>query len=228
MPKKDLIVLIHGWGGTDESLSPLAEVLSEDFDVLNFNLPGFGGSKEPSSVWGISNYSEWVLKQAKKKGSDKFHIIGHSFGGQIATKLTLTYPENIKTLTLIGAAVIRRKSHKAKLIGFLSKGVKKVSFDFLGRFLQSADYRKSSPKMRNIMSKILTEDLSDKLHNVVVPTLILWGEQDRQTPLTQAKVIKNLIPKSELEVVKGAGHNLPLIKPELVGTKVIKHIKKWK
>ncbi len=228
MAKKDLIVLIHGWGGTDKSLLPLSEVLSKDFDVLNFNLPGFGGSEEPTNVWGISDYAQWVLEQVKGKGFDTFHIVGHSFGGQVATQIALLSPQKVKSLTLIGAAVIRKKSNKTKLIGFLSKRINKTGLGLFSRLLQSSDYSKASDKMRNIMSKILAEDLSDKLYKVSIPTLILWGEKDRQTPLSQAKTIKNLMPKAELEIIAGVGHNLPLLKPQFVGEIILKHIKKWK
>ena len=70
----------------------------------------------------------------------------------------------------------------------------------------SADYRNSSPMMRAIMSKCVNEDLKYAMPAIKAPTLLVWGEEDTATPLSDAKTMEKLIPGSALVSFPGCGH----------------------
>ena len=70
----------------------------------------------------------------------------------------------------------------------------------------SADYKASAPVLRETMKTILNEDMSQLLPNIKVPTLLIWGTNDKDTPISDAKKMENLIPDSGLVEYKNSGH----------------------
>lgn len=70
----------------------------------------------------------------------------------------------------------------------------------------SADYNSSTPTMRAILSKVVNEDLTGRLHLIKAPTLLIWGERDTATPMRDARKMDSLIKDSGLVVFEGAGH----------------------
>ena len=71
-----------------------------------------------------------------------------------------------------------------------------------------SDYLETSGIMREIYQKIIREDQSANLPKISIPTLIVWGDRDRQTPLRQGKKIAKLIPNSQLKIISGGPHGL--------------------
>ena len=70
----------------------------------------------------------------------------------------------------------------------------------------SADYTAAPPVLRQTLVKLVNTDLRDILHNIKCPSLLIWGENDTATPLSDAKIIESLISDSGLCVIKGTGH----------------------
>ena len=70
----------------------------------------------------------------------------------------------------------------------------------------SADYNSAPPVLRNTMVSLVNTDLRDIVHNITCPTLLIWGENDTATPLTDAKILEKLIADAGLCVIKGTGH----------------------
>jgi pimeloyl-ACP methyl ester carboxylesterase len=96
------ILLIHGIPSTASLWGPLISLLSDKFTFVSINLPGFGGSPKlninpQNSLQDIANLSVKIMIE---NGFEKFHLIGHSFGGAVATTLSHVYPENIVSLIL--------------------------------------------------------------------------------------------------------------------------------
>ena len=70
----------------------------------------------------------------------------------------------------------------------------------------SSDYASASPMMRRILSRVVNEDLTDRLPLVKVPVLLVWGENDTATPLSDARTMERLIPDAGLVSFPGCGH----------------------
>ena len=92
--KGESIVLLHGWGQNIEMMKPIGDNFQKDFDIIIFDLPGFGKSDEPSSVWSCYDYVELIhdaLEELKVKNPI---IIGHSFGGKLGLIYSSRYSVN--------------------------------------------------------------------------------------------------------------------------------------
>ena len=118
----DLVVLLHGWGQNIEMMQPLVRGLKNK-KVLIIDLPGFGNSSEPNSVWSIEDYADFVNKIVNNLGYNKCSIIGHSFGGKIGLVYASKY--DVDKLILLASPYkveIKKESLKLKVL----KKVKKV------------------------------------------------------------------------------------------------------
>ncbi|MDO8570420.1 MAG: alpha/beta hydrolase [Candidatus Daviesbacteria bacterium] len=220
------IILLHGWGGSSKSLENLQIQLSKNFQAITLDLPGFGNSPEPETIYGIKDYAQEIIQITQDLGLKEFHLFGHSFGGQVATQMVLDYPDKVKTLILCDAAVIRRKTISTKVLIKISKFIKSPGLSsFLKIIFRHSDYQKASPKMKQIMNKILQEDLFPCLQQIYTPTLILWGEKDSYTPVWQAKIIHQNIKGSKLKIFSNLRHGLPLSNPEDVAKEIKEFIK---
>lgn len=217
----ETIILLHGWGGSSRSLAALQSFLSKDFQAITVDLPGFGDSPEPESVYGITDYAGEIIKLAGILKIKKFYLFGHSFGGQIATKLVLDHPEVVEKLILCDASPVRQRRLGVKVKIKIAQFIKRIGLSpALKILLRNSDYQKASPKMKQIMTKILQEDLTENLSKIKTTTLILWGKQDKDTPLWMAKMIHQKIKGSKLKVFDGFRHGLPLFGPELVAREI--------
>jgi len=212
---KPLLVL-HGWGSNAERWRQVAEILGKKgYRVFVPDLPGFGKSQEPDAVWGLDEYVLFVNDFAETLGLDKFFLLGHSFGGALACKFALKYPQKIEKLFLVAAACIREKTQKKKILKVLSF-FKFVPFArrFFYRFVLKSDYPETKGIMREIFLKVIKDDLSEELSKINLPTVIVWGDKDGVTPLWQGRLINSKIKNSELFVIERQNHALQITVPE--------------
>lgn len=231
------ILILHGWGSRSEKWHGVAELLEkEGIMVLVPDLPGFGESDEPKTAWNIDNYVEFVKDFSEsfselKKG---FYLLGHSFGGAIASKFAIRYNQKVDKLFLVSASCIREKTFFKKVLYFFAKLIGIFSFlpyyQYLRKVFYKFIYKKSdysyvSGVMKETYLRGISEDLSQKLFFVKVPTVIIWGDKDDLTPVTQAKIINKKIENSKLIIIEGADHNLgKKDQPEVLTKKILENI----
>lgn len=234
------ILLLHGWGGSIKSLEPLAQALSaRGFRTINIEWPGAGSSALPPQPLKLADYAELLKKIITKLDLTDPIALGHSFGGKVLLKASLLHPHLFSKLIIVNASGIKPKnSFKKKVFKGISKGastfekipgVSKISgglrhayYKFLVREL---DYYKAGP-MRETFKNIIAEDLDNDLDNIKTPTLLIWGKEDKITPLWMGEKMHSLIAGSELKVVEGKGHGLPLIAAEQVSELVSDYLHK--
>ena len=220
-------LILHGWGRGMISWLDFQDKLSKYFKVIAFDLPGFGESDPPPAAWGIQNYVRFILDFAKEIGLEKFYLLGHSFGGSLAIKLAIQAPYQIKKLILVDAAGKRpSKSFIKRVLKNLAVSLKPFSFlpgyqlarQFFYKFiLRKTDYLKAVGVMKQTFKRVVSQDLSPFWQKVEIPTLIVWGRDDKITPLRDAYSMHRAIRGSELEILD-CGHNVHREKPdELIG-----------
>ena len=212
------VVMMHGWGCNHTTLASIERVaLSCGYRVINVDFPGFGHSQEPNDVWGVEEYTRQIEALTKELGIKTPIMLGHSFGGRVG--ILYASRNQVEKLILVDAAGIKpKRSLKYYWKVYSFKAIKRLMYLFLGKETAekhldarrakagSSDYANASPMMRRILSKVVNEDLTDKLQHIKAPTLLIWGENDTATPLSDAKKMERLIPDAGLVSFPGCGH----------------------
>lgn len=235
----DALLILHGWGASSESWILLQRALSkEGFRVIAIDLPGFGRTNPPSVAWGVQEYANFVERFVSAIGLDKFFLLGHSFGGQIAISFTVEHQELVRKLILAAPPGIRKlpgfKEHMlsalSKIVGpffYLvpSESAKEILKKAAYWLIKRRDYVQAEGVMREIMRRVIREDLFSIFAQIRVPTLIVWGDDDKLVPVKDAYTLLREIPHSAVEIIPGAGHAPHLKTPEKLSQLVTKFLK---
>lgn len=222
------VIMLHGWGASAELVLPLTQkLIPRGYTAHVLDLPGHGNSPEPPSAWSVMDYAQLVVAYMKHQDIARAHLFGHSFGGRISIVLGAEYPQMVDKIVLCDAAGIRPKtppSKKMRLTAYktIRDGLKFVGLHGLSDQLRgwynkqygSADFLATSGIMRDTFLRVVNQDLSEYAKRITTPTLLIWGENDQDTPLWQAKTLEKLIPDAGLVVYPNAGHYSYLEHPD--------------
>jgi len=227
-------LILHGWGSNSDRWSEVAEkIANKGYWVIVPDLPGFGKSDVLEIPWNTNKYIDWLEHFVKELNLKEFFLLGHSFGGALASKMAVKHPQDVKKLFLVSAACVRKKTTKKSFFRHISKLVKVFYFLPYYAFLRKAVYkfiiRKSDYVyvegiMKSTYLNVVAEDLSFHLAFIRVPTIIIWGDKDEYTPISEGYFIEKQIKKSKIIVIPGAAHDLNRKQPEIVAEKVLENI----
>ena len=208
------VIFLHGWGCDHTVFSSFVPVLSSAFNVISLDFPGFGQSAEPDSAWGVEEYTAMLEDFCSSLGLESPSLVAHSFGGRVSilyasrnpvTRLVLTDSAGIKPRR---GLVYHIKVYSYKTVKwFLLKVLR--SNALFGKYRSgrgSSDYASASPVMKAVLSRVVNEDLTDRLPLISAPTLLFWGTEDTATPLSDALKMQKLIPDAGLVKVEGCSH----------------------
>ena len=212
--------MVHGWGASLELLLPLAERLCRlGYRAFMLDLPGFGESAEPPRAFSIFDYADFVIAYMDHLGLKRAHYFGHSLGGRIGLILGARQAERIDKMVLSNSAGLKARPAllpRLRLLayqrirdGLGALGANALSARLRGAYNQrfaSADYLSASPVMRQTLINVVNEDLLPYAERVAVPTILIWGGQDRDTPLWMGEKLEASIPDAALIVRETAGH----------------------
>lgn len=208
------VIVMHGWGQNLEMMYSIVNNLKDDYLVYNIDLPGFGQSDEPSFPYTLDDYELFLEEFIKQNKIIDPIIVGHSFGCRIALKYAAKN-NNLDRLILTGAAGIKDRYGLVYYFKIYIYKFFKLFKDvpFVRHYIQemiensgSEDYRNSSPIMKEVLKHTVSEDLTDILEKVKVPTLLIYGSKDDATPLWMGELMNRKISDSKLIVYEGASH----------------------
>ena len=184
-------------------------------------MPGCGDSEEPKTGWDLDKYISFIIKFIEKLNIKELDLIGHSNGGKIIIKLMSNKNLNftVGKIILIGSSgVVHKKSFKQKLKIKLFKILKKIlQLKLIQKFfphlitslknnMGSEDYRNATPIMRDTLVKLVNTDVTEYLKDINRPTLLIWGEQDTATPISDGEIMEKLIPDAGLVRIPKCSH----------------------
>ncbi len=201
------IVLLHGWGQNVEMMDMLGKPFMKKFRIINIDLPGFGKSEEPKTIWSLEDYVLMVYELLKKLNIEKPILIGHSFGGRVSIKYAGTY--EVDRVVLLGSPFrpSGKKSFKTKVLKALKKvPIVKNLESWAKTKLGSRDYRNASEVMRGVLVKAINEDLTEYAKKIKAPVLIIFGDNDTEVPISEAETLEKLINNAGLVVYPGCTH----------------------
>ena len=227
-------LILHGWGSNSDRWAVVAEKISQKgFKVIVPDLPGFGKSDALLAAWNTNQYIDWIERFAKELDLRDFYLLGHSFGGALGVKLAIKHPQDVQRLFLVAAASVRKRTAKKSVLKKVSKLVKKLAFipyyalarkAFYKFIIRKSDYPYVEGVMKETFKNVISDDLAQFTGFIKTPTVIIWGDKDKSTPIEDAYFMNEKIRNSKLIVIKGAGHILNKECPEVLVEKVLENI----
>ncbi len=207
------VLLLHGLGASSRWWFPLfPELTAADYRIVAPDLPGFGRS--PGRPLPFDEAALSLIELADRLGLDEFFLGGHSMGGAVAAQMAADYPSHVRRLVLINSAGIWRAAGQ-RAFGRLLQPWSWCPPWFYPTLI--GDMLRAGPRSLMAASRYLRlYDIRPTLERVRAPTLIIWGEQDRLTPLDHGRDMARAHPNARLEKIPGARH-LPMVsEPETV------------
>jgi pimeloyl-ACP methyl ester carboxylesterase len=220
------VLLLHGWGANRQAMLPIAERLAaQGFECHCLDFPGFGQSQTPAQAWDVERYARFIVAYLESAGLEQVHLIGHSFGGRVSIVLGADFPERVQKLVLTDSAGVKPTPTGRLRLYYASRRVifALLKLPLLSRFeppvrerlrqrYGSADYKAAGP-LTETFKRVVNQDLLSHARRIQAPTLLIWGDQDQDTPLKDAKLLETVIKDAGLVVFEGAGHYAYLERP---------------
>jgi pimeloyl-ACP methyl ester carboxylesterase len=227
------LVLLHGTGSSLYTWNGWTDILKKNHKIVRLDLPGFGlTGPHPTDDYTLEVYINFIHSFLAKRGIERCILAGNSLGGEIAWRYALTYPSQIKKLVLVDAAGYPTAVTKVPLSYILLRIplirdllVKSTPPSVIGKsleFLYAEDAKVSSQLVelyfdmtcREGNRQALTERMESiaqdapvaQLPTLTIPTLIIWGAQDRLIPVEHARQFQQDLPNSTLAIFPDAGH----------------------
>ena len=217
------VLLLHGWGCSVKHFEPIAKDLSRDYRVTVIDFPAHGESGRPPQPWGVEDFADCVKELMELLAIAPCDVIAHSFGGRVALYLAANHPEKVKRLVITGGAGLRKEptpeqkkkseayQRKKKLLMGLAKvpglGVLgERSLEALRQKYGSKDYNALDEDMKKTFVKVINEDLRPLLQKIQASTLLIWGENDTETPLWMGQTMEKEIPDAGLVIFENDDH----------------------
>ncbi|GAE27501.1 alpha/beta hydrolase fold protein [Halalkalibacter wakoensis JCM 9140] len=245
---KPPILLIHGFVSSTYTFNRLIPQLIKDFSVIAIDLPGFGRSeKSKSFVYSFENYAQLINECLNYFHVDRVTVVGHSMGGQIALYTAKAFPEKVKKLILIGSSGYLKPAKKSLIYCSYLPFFRY----FVERYIRKKDVKKSlenvvynqtviHKEMMDEFTRPLSEknfyvallkllrdregDLSSlQLKEIAIPTLLIWGEEDKVVPVSIGRRLLSDLPEAELITYEKTGHLVTEEKPTEVYNHIIKY-----
>jgi pimeloyl-ACP methyl ester carboxylesterase len=228
------LLFLHGANGLPVWL-PAFDALAKHFEVFVPEHPGFGTSDNPPWMRNVGDLAMYYLDFLDGLGPYQVHLVGHSLGGWTAAELAVRNCSRLKSLSLLAPAGIRVKGIPSgdNFIWGPEEAVRNVYHDqsIADRILamavtdEAADIALTN---RYAAAKFgweprwLNPSLERWLHRITVPTLVLWGKNDKLFPAEYAKRWGERIPGSRVEIIPDCGHVPMAEKPNETAQEIIR------
>jgi pimeloyl-ACP methyl ester carboxylesterase len=252
------VVLLHGFGGSSHAWRLMMPALARRYRVIAPDLNGFGWTQRPRDVaaYTYAGQAEMVLGVLRQLGVDRFHLIGHSYGGGLALWIAGRHPERVRSVVLI-SSVLPDYSDQQRQTWARFRGLNwlLVHFFVLSRAavrrtleLCFHDRNQVTPELvEAYRERLLVEGVEDAyyglmapidlptpgvaLNDVRAPTLVVWGREDRLIPLARAESYVPKLPDAKLVVLDACGHTALEERPQQVLAHVLpfldRHRERW-
>ncbi len=197
-PTKNInIIFLHGWGSNKEVMQIAFQDKFTNFRHIYLDLMGFGKS-ENNYILTTKDYFEISDNFLNELKINKDIVVGHSFGGKVATLL------NPKLLILLSSAgIIEKKSFIIKMKILLFKLLKNIGLNKFRNFFVSSDGKNLSEPMYETFKNVVNENFENYFANYNGETVIFWGIEDKATTLQSGKKIASLIKNSQFFELEG-------------------------
>ena len=220
------LVLLHGAWCDSRAWRWQLDGLGEDFAVAAWDAPGCGRSSDPPAEWRMPEYADCLAAWLEAVDIERPHVVGLSWGGVLALELYRRHPRIPASLVLastyagwagsLPVEVVRERLERGLveldrppeewvagyLPGLLTEAAPAALVDEIAAMMRDLHPQGT----RAMLNAVAEADLRDVLPRIHVPTLLLYGELDRRSPLDVAEALHASLPDSRLVVLPGVGH----------------------
>lgn len=234
------LVLLHGFLCDSRCWRAQLAGLSDQFTVVAWDAPGAGSSSDPPASFTITDWSRCLAEFLGQLGIEQAHVLGLSWGGILAQEFYRLYPARVSKLILADTYAGWKGSFPepvcAQRLTRCERDSRLSADEFVTQWVPEMFTEAASQALLQEMSSIVSEfhplgfrlmakssadtDTTDLLPRITPPTLVLWGDGDRRSPLGIAEQLRDAIPNAELAVIKGAGHASNMEQPEAFNAEV--------
>jgi pimeloyl-ACP methyl ester carboxylesterase len=223
------VLALHGWARNHRDFDAALSHL----DAVALDLPGFGVAPPPGEAWSTARYAEHVAGVLDDMAA-RVVVVGHSFGGRVATHLAAAYPERISAQVLTGVPLIRPPAANGRPVQAarslrLAKVLQRTGVlgearvERLRQKYGSTDYRQATGVMRGVLVQAVNESYEGPLGAFPGPIELIWGADDDQAPLAGARAAQASCRDPNLVVLSGVGHFVPRDRPDALVDAVNRH-----
>lgn len=201
------VLMLHGYMSCKESFYYQIKHLSGSFRVIVPDIIGFGASSPLDKPYCMEDYRVWLEDFCSAYGLVSPFIIAHSFGARLAFKYLAARRGGAEKLIVTGGAgIVKERSRRYIRRVKAYRRVRKIFPRFAERHFGSEEYRALPPVMRESYKAVVNEDLRRDAAEIDVPTLLVYGRDDRVTPADEeGRIFGEVIRGSRLVVCEG-GH----------------------
>ena len=199
------IVFIPGY---DQNISDMDDLglMFENCRIVIVDLPGIGESDDPSKIYSLDDYTNILRKLLLEIYVENPIIIGSGIGGKVAIKYASKY--EVEKLVLIGISNIK-KENSSFIKEFIHNKTKNIALtNKIREYALSRLYKDKSPIMRKTILNINNEALLDDIDNINIPTLLMWGNKDKESPLEVGKELEAYMNNATLVEFDGTNKTI--------------------
>lgn len=216
------IILLHGALGSAVQFEPLEQLLKENFEVHNINLPGHGGEPMPENGFSINNFAQFVIDYIEKHQLSQVTLFGYSMGGYVAMNVAHKYPEKIKQVITIGTKYHWDPETAQREVKMLDP---EQTLAKVPAFAQSLEKRHApndwKTTMRNTAAMLigLGNDNALKLADysaINTPCLLIIGDRDKMISIEETTAIYRSLPNAQLAVLPNTPHLMEKVNIQLL------------
>jgi pimeloyl-ACP methyl ester carboxylesterase len=228
------LVLLHGFLCDSRCWIGQLSSLADRFRVVAWDAPGAGASSDPPDSFTTASFNGCLAGFLDAVGIERAHVLGLSWGGILAQEFYRHYPERLQSLVLADTYAGWRGSlpesvWKERLATCLEDAGGPPEA-LVAKFLPGVFTDAAPQQLRDAMAAIVSDfhplgfrlmssssaevDTRDLLPDIDMATLLLWGDDDRRSPLRIAEQFRTAIPGAELAIVANAGHLSNMEQPD--------------
>jgi pimeloyl-ACP methyl ester carboxylesterase len=227
------LIFLHGATGFPGWL-PMFDRLAAPYDVLVPEHPGFGRSDNPPWIRNVPDVAMYYLDFLDQLGVPKVHLVGHALGGWIAAELAVRNSTKLASLSLIAPAGIRVLGVPMgdNFIWSPEETARNLVYD---QSLAEQELART-PSEEEVELQLTNRFMAAKLgwdprwfnptlerwlHRIDVPTMIVWGAEDKFLPNRYADAWREKVANARVELIRECGHLAHVEKPEIVAQKIL-------
>ncbi|MFL4468717.1 alpha/beta fold hydrolase [Tateyamaria armeniaca] len=226
------LVMVHGFMGGSAQWEDQRAALSDAFDVVTVDLPGFGANAHMPAINSIGGFADWVIAHLRAQGIERYHLLGHSMGGMIVQDMVRKEADRIDSLILYATGAVgvlpgRFETIAQSTARALADGpaatARRIAATWFLENEQATGFAPCAEIAEQAGIEAILAGLdameawsgTDALSDIAAETLVIWGDRDRTYAWAQTYMLWTAIRQASLAVVPGCAHAVHLEKSDM-------------